>query len=411
MLIVTWLLLLRFFYFLFSDGLPKPFWFFLASGAALMVAIWTLDTITGGVVGLFSLIYILLFSGELLRINIQALRRGEDGAGILCTGAVIYAIVLAEAVLGRMRVIDQSPEMTLFMSKIGFLIFIFAMSAYLARRFSHTNKDLEAQLVQVKELSARAMEEEVRRKLVEADNARKTQELEEARQLQLSLLPQAVPEMPGLEIAWQMDTATEVGGDYYDYALADDGTLTLALGDATGHGLQSGHMVVAAKSLFQSLADQSDLVATFDTMSRNLKSMNFHRLSMAMALIKINNNQLRMTSAAIPPLLLYRAATSEVEEILIGGLPLGVSDKARYEQREFPLHPGDTLLLMSDGLPERLNDQDEELGYPRTQALFAEVAEQTPAAICEHLARGGEQWADGRPRDDDVTFVVVKVGS
>ena len=51
------------------------------------------------------------------------------------------------------------------------------------------------------------------------------------------------------------------------------------------------------------------------------------------------------------------------------------------------------------------------IGYHAEEnALFAEVAEQSPSAICEHLALGGEQWADGRPRDDDVTFVVIKVG-
>ena len=64
---------------------------------------------------------------------------------------------------------------------------------------------------------------------------------------------------------------------------------------------------------------------------------------------------------------------------------------------------------MSDGLPERLNNQDEELGYPRTQQLFLEAAERTPEEICQHLAQGGDEWADGRPQDDDVPFVVLKV--
>ena len=48
-------------------------------------------------------------------------------------------------------------------------------------------------------------------------------------------------------------------------------------------------------------------------------------------------------------------------------------------------------------------------GYPQTQALFEEVADQAPQAICEHLAQGGDAWAEGRPQDDDVTFVALKV--
>ena len=68
---------------------------------------------------------------------------------------------------------------------------------------------------------------------LETENRRQALELEEARQLQLSMLPAKVPVHPDFEIAWHMETATEVGGDYYDYALADDGRLTLTLGDAT----------------------------------------------------------------------------------------------------------------------------------------------------------------------------------
>ena len=74
-----------------------------------------------------------------------------------------------------------------------------------------------------------------------AEEARREQELEQARRLQLSMLPVAVPNLPGVEVGWMMETATEVGGDYYDYSLVD-GTVTIVLGDATGHGMQAGVM-------------------------------------------------------------------------------------------------------------------------------------------------------------------------
>jgi len=80
----------------------------------------------------------------------------------------------------------------------------------------------------------RAKEMELERRLLEAEDARKSKELEEARLLQLSMLPECAGEIPGLDICFHMETATEVGGDYYDYHLADDGTLTVVFGDATG---------------------------------------------------------------------------------------------------------------------------------------------------------------------------------
>ena len=78
-------------------------------------------------------------------------------------------------------------------------------------------------------------------------NDRRAQELEEARHLQLSMLPKKLPNLPHLDIAAYMKTASEVGGDYYDFHLGEDGTLTIAVGDATGHGLKAGTMVSVVK--------------------------------------------------------------------------------------------------------------------------------------------------------------------
>ena len=108
-------------------------------------------------------------------------------------------------------------------------------------------------------------------------------------------------------------------------------------------------------------------------------------------------------------MLLYRAATQQVEEVLIPGMPLGFSLRAQYQQQAFDLAIGDTVLLMSDGFAERLNAEEEMLGYAQAEALFAEVAERAPEEIIQHLEQGGEAWAGGRPQDDDITFVVIKI--
>ena len=236
-------------------------------------------------------------------------------------------------------------------------------------------------------------------------------ELEEARQLQLSLLPDAYPVHPSYEVAWYMKTATEVGGDYYDYVLAHDGTLTLALGDATGHGMAAGTLVSVAKSLFRTLSGQEDIAEIFNLMSLTLNEMNMKRIYMAMNMIKVKNGKMRISSAGIPPVLLYRAASGQVEEILIPGLPLGCMVQIGYGQMEYDLSPGDTILMMSDGLPERTNTAGKGMGYERVEALFGEVGDQSPEKVLEHLVDGGEVWADGVPEDDDVTLIAVKVKS
>ena len=244
---------------------------------------------------------------------------------------------------------------------------------------------------------------------LEADNARKSRELEEARRLRLSMLPKQLPIHPHVDIAWHMETATEVGGDYYDYILTDDGMLTVVLGDATGHGMAAGVVVTAAKMLFQSFGHQPNMVETFTAISRNFKGLNLKRMGIAMNMVKIKDHTMQVSSAGNPPVLLYRAAANRVEEILIPGLPLGLSDMGRYEQQIFELAPGDTILLMSDGLPERFNSADEEFGYPRVEGLFADVATEEPHEIVQRLIQGGETWANNRLQDDDITLVVLKV--
>ena len=244
---------------------------------------------------------------------------------------------------------------------------------------------------------------------ITADNARKSQELSEARRIQLSLLPEVTPVLVSANIAWRMETATEVGGDYYDYSLTDSGTLTLALGDATGHGMDSGVVVTGTKSLFQTFADAPSITDSLTVMSKSLKGMNLPQMGMAMILLRVEDSTYTVSSAGMPPVLIYRSTTGEISEILIAGYPLGISRNAKYKQETFEMSSGDVILMMSDGLPERMNQEEELLGYPRVQEMFRGVAEMTPEEICSRMLQGGEGWAAGRPQDDDITLVALQV--
>src|SRR5262249_28028937 len=151
-------------------------------------------------------------------------------------------------------------------------------------------------------------------------NEQRARELAEARQLQLSMLPRTIPQLPHLEIAAYMKPATEVGGDYYDFHLSDDGTLTVAVGDATGHGLKGGTVVTATKSLFNHLAQEANIPAIFQQSSRALKLMNLRSLFMAMTIIKVKGHELTFSSAGMPPVLIYRAEQKRVEEVSLAGI-------------------------------------------------------------------------------------------
>lgn len=268
-------------------------------------------------------------------------------------------------------------------------------------------KERERQKIQEAELRAAAAEAQAR--AVQAENERKTKELEEARNLQLSMLPESIPNLPHLDIAVYMSTATEVGGDYYDFHIGLDGTLTVVVGDATGHGLNAGTMVTATKSLFNTHAANPDILYTFSEISRCLKEMRLRLLSMCLMIMKIHGYELQFSAAGIPPALLFRKGTNNVEEMVLKGMPLGSPSNFNYELKKTTLQKGDTLLLMSDGFPELFNSENEMFGYERIHKKLGEIGNKSAEDIIDELRRTCDEWRNGREQDDDITFVVIKI--
>jgi len=254
----------------------------------------------------------------------------------------------------------------------------------------------------------KALAQERERVRLEAENERKSLELEEARRLQLSMLPKQMPDLPGLSIAAYTNPATEVGGDYYDFYVEEQGMLTIVIGDATGHGLRAGTMVAATKSLFNVLAPTHDPIPLLEQTSRALTHMGFETMLMALQVVQVRQNHLTMTAAGMPFALLYKARDATVTQVVLKGLPLGSGFTFPYQLSQLDFEPGDTLLLLSDGLEERFNHQDKMLGPTQIRNRFAEIASGPPHAIIENLVALGASWAEGRAQDDDITLVVLK---
>ena len=252
------------------------------------------------------------------------------------------------------------------------------------------------------------VEQETEQRLLRSEYERKTRELEEARTFQLSLLPKTLPDHPGLSIAVSMQTATEVGGDYYDFHLSEDGVLTTAVGDATGHGARAGTMVTVIKSLFSADSGRSAPREFLAEAAGAVKRMELGRMAMGLTLARLEGRNLTIAAAGMPPALLYRAGSGSVEEIALQGMPLG---GLAYDYREvrMEVRPGDVLLLMSDGLPELQDGCGEPFGYPRVRSVFAELGGRPPEEVIAGLTAAARSWTDGEPPNDDVTFVAVRV--
>jgi serine phosphatase RsbU (regulator of sigma subunit) len=249
---------------------------------------------------------------------------------------------------------------------------------------------------------------EAKTKLLHAENERKSKELEDARILQLSMLPDTLPQIRNATMAAYMETAAEVGGDYYDVASSDDNSLTMCIGDATGHGTRAGLLVTAVKSLFNLMSDEKDLTLIMKRCSAAIKKMNLPKLYMAFALVRLKDDTLELVGAGMPPALIYRANTGIVERINLKGMPLGSVPDYPYIMNTISLGDNDVLLLMTDGFPELLSGNGKMLGYETAAGLLSNSGTLSPESIIRRFREMAHEWIQtGRP-NDDMTFVVLK---
>jgi serine phosphatase RsbU (regulator of sigma subunit) len=269
---------------------------------------------------------------------------------------------------------------------------------HLARAFNRMAEDLSLQQQQIVEQERAAIEYE-----------RKSAELEEARRFQLSMLPKEVPHLAAYDIAVFTHTATEVGGDYYDFHVEPAGAVLVTIGDATGHGARAGTMVAVIKALFSGYHSSQSPAEFLREATEKVRRMDLARMAMALQLARFEERQVTIASAGMPPAYIHRRATGAVEEIAHSATPLGTMGDA-YKNITLDLAPGDTLLFMSDGFPELMNATSQQLGYPAASEAFAAAATAADAnGVIAELAEAARRWHGEQPPNDDVTFVVVRV--
>ena len=278
----------------------------------------------------------------------------------------------------------------------------------LARAFNRMAEDLSVNQQKLLEQERARKEQELQQRLFTVEYERKSVELEDARRFQLSMLPKEVPHHSAYGVAVFIQTATEVGGDYYDFHLSGD-VLSVTVGDATGHGAKAGTMVTVVKTLFAAYVGDSSPASFLSSAAETIKRMELGRMAMALSLGRFENRHLTLASAGMPPVLVHRHASGEVEEISHGATPLGTMGTS-YDESHVDLDPGDTVLLLTDGFPELMNDAGQQLGYTTTVEAFAEAAKGASADdVIASLSATARAWhGDGAP-NDDVTFVVVRI--
>ena len=393
---------------------PKSWKAFTAAGVLLMPAVFFSPEPYSTLIwsGYFAAMLV-----DVVRIERSRRTVAREGVAIILVGMAVLAACIVLQLLVNFRVI---PSVAGFneVYVLGVLASVMTMSLFLARTFARTSLHLEKRLSEVESLTAQVLEQEraahaneLRQRLLEAENARKSGELEAGRALQFSMLPRTLPAVEGLELAVAMSTASEVGGDYYDFRPGPGGSLVVAVGDATGHGVAAGILVTAVKALFATLGGEPGLAPMLAECDRVLRGMNLKHLHMCLSVARVSRRSVAVCSAAMPPLLIWRAGPGRVEELGAGGLPLGGGLSPAYEERSAALGPGDTLLFATDGFPELLDPEGKPLGFDGAAEALRVAGGATAHEVVERLAAAAAAWRRDREQADDITFVVVRVTS
>ena len=244
-------------------------------------------------------------------------------------------------------------------------------------------------------------------RLRKIEEDRKNNELKAARDLQQSMLPKENPKRADLDIATFIRSSTEVGGDYYDFFPQADGSLFSVCGDATGHGVTSGMMVSVTKAGLNGISPVKPN-KILQRLNGVVKRIDLGTLRMSLNIAEITQDEIYLSSAAMPPMYLYKAATNTIEEFMNNGLPLGGlrDEEFALEARNF--ESGDVLIQLSDGLPEAPNSKGEMYDYDKLKALIQTSCHLTSKEIVNTLIQSVDQWLEGKRNPDDITLVVTK---
>ena len=239
------------------------------------------------------------------------------------------------------------------------------------------------------------------------------EELQTARQLQMSLMPTATPDIEGLDVAGRCEMANHVGGEFFQY-FEQDGKLAICLADVTGHAMEAAGMVMMFSGVLATEMRSGDsLERLFGNLNRTLHHMPDRRtfVCCCMGALDLAGRSLRLANAACPYPYHYCAATGEVVELQVDALPLGARAKTVYTPVEVSLEPGDYVVLCSNGIIEAANKETQMFGFEQTAEVIGQGCQEelSAEALIDRLIGAVQTFAGDERPSDDMTCVVMKV--
>ncbi len=243
------------------------------------------------------------------------------------------------------------------------------------------------------------------------EKERLERELELARQIQMSVLPEAPPVCVGYELAACIETARAVGGDFYDFIPLPHQRYGVVIGDVTDKGMPAAIFMAQTYALLHAEASRNALPQrALSRVNRHLMRMNARGLFATILYGILDTHAHRFTYSRagheLPILYMPDGKVSLLPKK--DGQPVGILDDPVFDQHTISLPPGSSLLLYTDGASDQSNPEGQPFGLERLIQTFSQLARQRPAQICQGLVETLEAHRGPASRFDDVTLVAIR---
>jgi serine phosphatase RsbU (regulator of sigma subunit) len=247
------------------------------------------------------------------------------------------------------------------------------------------------------------------------ENLRMGAELNIVRQMQQMILPRPEElEIEGLDIAGYMEPAEEVGGDYYD-VLYIDGVVTIGIGDVTGHGLESGILMLMTQTSVRTLKEirEADPVRFLDVLNRtiykNVQRMNSDK-SLTLGILNYVEGKLSISGQHEEAIVVRNSGHIEMIDTMDLGFPIGLDgDIADFiDQRLIELEPGDGIVLYTDGITEAEDINQKQYGIERLCHVVSKNWQSSAQEIKQAVIRDLRRFIGEQKVFDDITLLVLK---
>jgi len=243
-------------------------------------------------------------------------------------------------------------------------------------------------------------------------------EMDIARNIQMKMLPSAPLSLPGMTVAGRCVTAANVGGDYYDHILLEEGgmpdgeSIHLLIADVSGHDVGAALMMSVGRKVFHTAVrrnlDPGRLMREFNSVMHDDLSSSDLFITMFYAQYRHADRSLRFSNAGHNPPFLVRAADGAVEELDADGIIIGVLDDMEFENCAVAVQPGDLVIFYTDGVTEAEAPGGEQYGLERFHRLLQENRTTSPEALLDIIYQSVDEYAIGSDQYDDITVMILK---